>query len=120
MKQIQLSHTLNLYVDFDFFSFLFLFRNRPTIVTIHTNVHSHHHESDNMANWYAETNAKNGLCSVRATCWKGYCWAHCGGNLKGGNWCYTTKGASKDNNYVKCVHNFDCNPCWNCAGACGT
>lgn len=94
--------------------------NRPTVITIHTNARPHVHESDNFNNTYAVANMVAGRCSTRSTCFKGYCWAYCGTTLvSGDSYCWTTKGASKDGAYVKCVHNFDCNPCWNCAGACG-
>ncbi|KAG4074549.1 hypothetical protein HA402_005614 [Bradysia odoriphaga] len=66
------------------------------------------------------------LCSsynTRATCVQygcahGYCWASCEAVFIQGEWCWTTKGALWDRNYVKCDYDFECNPNWHCAGAC--
>lgn len=57
-------------------------------------------------------------CSEKAGCHKGNCWAYCGLNLAGGDWCYTTKAHSQSYQYVSCTDNSECDPCWKCAGSC--
>lgn len=73
----------------------------------------------NRANPYVVRNMANGVCSTRASCYKGYCWAYCGASMSSGTWCYTTKTFSQSKAYVKCTKNSECNPCWNCAVGCG-
>ena len=72
------------------------------------------------ANPYVQENMSRGLCSTTSYCYKGQCWAYCGADLAAGSWCYTTKKQSQSKEYVSCTKNSECNPCWNCAGACGT
>lgn len=57
-------------------------------------------------------------CSVTAGCHKSYCWAWCGVNLSGGEWCYTTKIHSQSYKYVSCEYDYDCDECWKCGGPC--
>jgi len=58
-------------------------------------------------------------CFHKWGCHNGYCWSGCEATIFiGSEWCYTTRGNSQDNQYVKCSKKEDCQPAWNCAGSC--
>lgn len=69
-------------------------------------------------NPWATSNMVKGLCSRKASCYQGKCWAYC--DEKNVAWCWTTKLGPKSGNYVQCSRDSQCNPCWSCAGECGT
>ncbi|OXA64055.1 Allergen Tha p 2 [Folsomia candida] len=62
---------------------------------------------------------KRSLGCTNSGCHRGHCWAYCGARPEAHQeWCWTTRGATWDLQYVGCTSDAQCDGCWSCAGAC--